>query len=103
MRPIVLFQADAKDGQVPVDTLKTHLITELHIEERRIAVATGTQRELDGVNLFDPTCAIEFIITVEALKEGWDCSFAYVFCTVQNIRSAACCACRMPSAGLPRS
>ena len=21
------------------------------------------------------------------MKEGWDCSFAYVFCTVQNIRS----------------
>lgn len=88
VRPIVLFQADAKDGQVPVEALKTHLITELHIEERRIAVATGNQRELDGVNLFDPTCPIEFIITVEALKEGWDCSFAYVFCTVQNIRSA---------------
>lgn len=88
IRPIVLFQADAKDGQVPVDALKTHLTTELHIEERRIAVATGSQRELDGVNLFDPACPIEFIITVEALKEGWDCSFAYVFCTVQNIRSA---------------
>lgn len=88
VRPIVLFQADAKDGQVPVEALKDHLLTELHIEERRIAIATGNQRGLDGVNLFDPACAIEFIITVEALKEGWDCSFAYVFCTVQNIRSA---------------
>lgn len=28
------------------------------------------------------------MITVEALKEGWDCSFAYVFCSVQKIGSA---------------
>ena len=88
VRPIVLFQADAINGEVTVAVLKEFLLTELHIEERRIAVATGNQRELDGVNLFDPACAIEFVITVEALKEGWDCSFAYVFCTVQNIRSA---------------
>jgi len=88
VRPIVLFQADAKDGEVPVEKLKSHLIEILHIEERRIVVATGNERGLEGVNLFDRACAIDFVITVEALKEGWDCSFAYVFCTVQNIRSA---------------
>ena len=88
IRPIVLFQADAKDGEVPVETLKTYLTDTMHIEPRRIAVATGNQRELDGINLFERTCPIDFVVTVEALKEGWDCSFAYVFCTVQNIRSA---------------
>ena len=88
IRPIVLFQADAVNGEVPVTTLKEHLIDVLHVEERRIAVATGTQRGLDGINLFDPACPIDFVITVEALKEGWDCSFAYVFATVQNVRSA---------------
>ena len=88
VRPIALLQADAINGEVPVDALKQHLMTVHGIEERRIAVATGTQRGLDGVNLFDPACPVDFVITVEALKEGWDCSFAYVFCTVQNIRSA---------------
>mgnify|MGYP001267643310 CR=1 FL=1 len=87
VRPIVLLQADAVNGDVPVDKLKAHLLAS-GIEERRIAVATGSQRDLDGVNLFDPACPVDFVITVEALKEGWDCSFAYVFCTVQNIRSA---------------
>ena len=53
-----------------------------------IAVATGDQRELDGIDLFDRTCPIEYVITVEALKEGWDCSFAYVFCSVSRIHSA---------------
>lgn len=87
VRPIVLFQADSRDGEVAVETLKAFLTDELHVDAKRIAIATGTQRELDGINLFDPACPIDFVITVEALKEGWDCSFAYVFCTVQNIRS----------------
>jgi type III restriction enzyme len=51
-------------------------------------VVTGTQRELDGINLFSPDCKIEYIITIEALKEGWDCSFAYVFCSVRDVRSS---------------
>lgn len=51
-------------------------------------MATGDQRELDGINLFDPKCPIEYVITVEALKEGWDCSFAYAFCSVSRIQSA---------------
>jgi type III restriction enzyme len=88
VRPIVLFQADQRGNEATVDVLKAFLLDTLHIEERRIAVATGNQRELDGVNLFDRACPVDFVITVEALKEGWDCSFAYVFCTVQNIRSA---------------
>ena len=88
IRPIVLLQADAINGEVPVDKLKQHLMTQYGIDERRIAVATGKERGLDGVNLFDRACPLDFVITVEALKEGWDCSFAYVFCTVQNIRSA---------------
>lgn len=88
VRPIALLQADSKDGEVPVDALKAYLQDTLHIEADRIAIATGSQRELDGVNLFDRGCGIDFVITVEALKEGWDCSFAYVFCTVQSIRSA---------------
>ena len=33
-------------------------------------------------------CPVEYVITVEALKEGWDCSFAYVFCSVSRIQSA---------------
>lgn len=88
IRPIVLLQADAKNGEVTVDVLKRYLQDELGIAPSRIAIATGTQRGLDGVDLARRDCPIEYVITVEALKEGWDCPFAYVFCTVQAIRSA---------------
>lgn len=88
IRPIALFQAEAKNGEVTVEILKKYLIEEQHITEEKIAVVTGNQRELDGLNLFDPTCKIEYIITIEALKEGWDCSFAYVFCSVKQVSSS---------------
>ena len=88
IRPIVLFQAEAKNGEVTVEVLKNQLVETLNISEDTIAIATGTQRELDGLNLFDPTCSIEYIITIEALKEGWDCSFAYVFCSVKQVSSS---------------
>lgn len=88
LRPILLLQAEDKAGEVTVEKLRAHLIEQEHMAEARIAVATGTQRELDGVNLFDPACPVEIVITVEALKEGWDCSFAYVFCSLQKIGSS---------------
>lgn len=87
IRPIVLFQAQKKNQNVTVDVLKKHLIETEQIPPERIAVATGEQRELDGVNLFDPACPVEYVITKEALKEGWDCSFAYVFCSLAQIQS----------------
>ena len=88
LRPIVLLQAQKKGQEVTVDALKKHLMDVENISESAIAVATGDQRELDGIDLFDRACPIEYVITVEALKEGWDCSFAYVFCSVSRIHSA---------------
>ena len=88
LRPIVLFQAQPRNREVTVTALKQHLIEVEQVPEERIAVATGDQRELDGIDLFDPDCPIEHVITVEALKEGWDCSFAYAFCSVARIQNA---------------
>lgn len=89
IRPIALYQAmPAREGaEATVEVVKRHLIDDCRIPENRIAVATGNQRELDGIDLFDPACIIEHVITVDALKEGWDCSFAYVFCSLASIRS----------------
>ena len=88
IRPIVLFQAQPKNEEVTVSVLKKHLLEVENVPESAIAVATGDMRELDGINLFDAHCPIEYVITIEALKEGWDCSFAYVFCSVSRIKSA---------------
>lgn len=88
IRPIMLIQAESKDKEVTVDVIKKYLIEQENISSEKIAIATGEQKELDGINLFDPKCPIEYVITVEALKEGWDCSFAYVFCSVAQRHSS---------------
>ena len=90
IRPIVLYQAmpAAEGNEATVDVLKAHLIEVERIPEEAIVIATGDQRGLDGVNLFDPACKVEHVITVQALKEGWDCSYAYVFCSLASIRAA---------------
>ncbi len=88
IRPIVLLQAQNSTEPVNVDVLRAHLVDELHIPPEQVKVATGTQRELDGLDLSARDCPVRYIITVQALREGWDCPFAYVLCTVQSIRSA---------------
>jgi type III restriction enzyme len=88
IRPIALFQAEDKDKEVTVEALKHHLVNELKINDNKIAIATGNQRELDGLNLLEDDCPIEYIITNQALKEGWDCPFAYVFCSVKQVSSS---------------
>lgn len=88
IRPIILFQAMPKGGEATVDVVKKHLMEEEGIAEEQIAIATGSQKELTGVDLFDPATPIRFVITVEALKEGWDCSFAYVLSSLQTVNSS---------------
>ena len=88
LRPITLFQAQpaTSGADATVGKLKAHLES-IGVDPRTIAVATGDVRELDGIDLMRPDSPIEHVITVAALKEGWDCSFAYVFCSLANIGS----------------
>lgn len=87
IRPILLIQAENVRGAATVEDVKKHLLEVDRVPEAAIAIATGTQREIDGVDLFAQDCPIEVVITKQALKEGWDCSFAYVFCSVAQVKS----------------
>lgn len=91
IRPIVLFQAQhdsEKISTINVQEVKNFLLTALSIPDEQIAVATGTERGIEGLNLLDPQIKIRYIITKQALKEGWDCPFAYVFCSVAPVSSS---------------
>lgn len=89
IRPVLLFQAEDVNGEANVATLLAHLTNAdgEKLDRKQIAVATGEQKELDGIVLSEPTCTIRFVITVKALKEGWDCPFAYVLCSLQDMKS----------------
>lgn len=85
IRPIVLFQAQPKMGEdaTSFERLREKLVS-VGIPESQIAIKTANINELKGVNLLDPECEIRYIITVNALKEGWDCSFAYILASLAN-------------------
>lgn len=85
IRPIVLFQAQPRNGDdsTTYDKIKKSLI-EVGIPKEQIAIKTGDKDELKNIDLKSPDCEIRYIITVNALKEGWDCPFAYILATVAN-------------------
>lgn len=87
IRPIILIQAENIRGEATVGEVKRHLLEVEKLPEKGVAIATGDQREIEGVDLFARDCPIEVIITVQALKEGWDCSFAYIFCSCAQVKS----------------
>jgi type III restriction enzyme len=90
IRPIMLIQAQPRrhgKETLTVDVIEKSLIEDHHIPENEIARATGEDRELDDVDLADEKCEIRYVITVQALREGWDCPFAYILCSVAEQRS----------------
>lgn len=85
IRPIVLFQAEANTG-VGAETyekLKDKLV-DAGIPTEQVAIRTGDVDEIGGADLMDRQCPIRYVITVEALAEGWDCPFAYILASVAN-------------------
>lgn len=90
IRPIILFQAQPKSKErqtLTVEVVKKSLIDDFKVPEDQIAIATGQTHEIEGIDLFKRTCRIRYIITIQALKEGWDCPFAYILCSVAHISS----------------
>lgn len=85
IRPIVLFQAQPKvnEDATSFERLRTKLV-EAGIPPEEIAIKTANINELKNIDLLSPECPIRFIITVNALKEGWDCPFAYVLASLAN-------------------
>lgn len=96
IRPIVLFQAQPKNGKdfsnseeekSNVQRLKEKLI-ELKIPENQIKIKTANINEIKGLDLLSRDCEVRYIITINALKEGWDCPFAYVLASLADKSSA---------------
>ena len=85
-RPIMLLQAERVDACVP---LRERLVSEFGLGKDEVIISVGTLDELKNVaDITSPKCPVRFIITVQKLREGWDCPFAYVLCSLKETRSA---------------
>ena len=92
IRPIALIQVEAtgKDqrgrGRVHSQDAREKLI-EFGVNPDEVAIKTSSQNDIEDVDLLSPICPIRYIITKEALREGWDCPFAYILGIIPNIDS----------------
>ena len=86
VRPIVLFQAESqgRGDRATFDRIKAELIGTHNIAAEEIAVKTAEVNDLRGVDLMAADCPVRYIITINALKEGWDCPFAYILASLAN-------------------
>ncbi|MBL87760.1 MAG: restriction endonuclease [Winogradskyella sp.] len=90
IRPIVLFQAQpkTKNDNTTFEKLKEQLLS-LGIPENQIKIKTANIDELKSIpDLQSKDCEVRYIITINALKEGWDCPFAYILASLADKSSA---------------
>lgn len=87
IRPICLVQVErtGKDQRsakyIHAEDVREHLINVVGLEPEEVAVKTSEKDELKEVDdiggLMSENCRVRYIITKQALQEGWDCAFAY--------------------------
>lgn len=88
VRPIVLYQAETGKKDLNVHGVKKLLVEKLGVVEEKVAICTGSIDELPDLPIDHEDNPIEHIITVQKLREGWDCPFAYILCSVGNLGSS---------------
>jgi type III restriction enzyme len=94
IRPICLIQvertgaAQRGQGKIHSEDVREHLLKVIGVEPEEVAVKTSEKDELKEVDdiggLMSKDCRIRYIITKQALQEGWDCAFAYVLAVLTN-------------------
>ncbi len=89
VRPIVLLQAQPKNKEdnATFEKIKDILL-KCGIPEVQIKIKTASINEIQNLDLMSRDCEVRFIITINALKEGWDCPFAYILATLADKSSA---------------
>jgi len=88
IRPICLIQVERTGKEqrgkkfIHAEDVREHLINIVGLQPEEVAVKTSEKDELKEVDdvggLMSENCRIRYIITKQALQEGWDCAFAYV-------------------------
>ncbi len=89
IRPISLIQVERTgrdqrgQGFVHSEDVR-ELLVDLGVPQHEIAVKSSSLDEIKEQKLLSKESEVRYIITKEALKEGWDCSFAYILGVIPN-------------------
>lgn len=94
IRPIMLIRVervgrDQRDGQhIHAEDVREYLMTQLRVPEDYIRRKTAEKDELADEDLLSPYSTVRYILTKDALREGWDCPFAYVLTLLDSTSTA---------------
>ncbi|MEW6739867.1 MAG: DEAD/DEAH box helicase [Nitrospirota bacterium] len=90
IRPICLVQAERTGKEqrgtkyIHAEDVKEYLIKQCGVSENEIAIKSSEKDDIEGMDLLSRDCEIRYIITKQALQEGWDCAFAYILTILTN-------------------
>lgn len=92
IRPIALIQVertgkDQRTGEYVHSLDVRDELLQLGISADEIAIKTSSQNDIEDVDLLSRNTPIRYIITKDALREGWDCSYAYILGIIPNVGS----------------
>ena len=89
VRPIMLVQAEsnARGNEAMVDAVREELLSIPGVTGAMVRRQAYTHKELDEDDWRSRGTETRYVITLSSLAEGWDCSFAYVLCTMQPLNS----------------
>ncbi len=90
-RPIALIQAktSSKNREThTVEKVKEALLQLPTVRPEYVRICTGTTDELGDEDLLRGDCQVRYIITVDKLREGWDCPLAWVLGSIGNAATA---------------
>ena len=93
IRPIAVVRVENTGReQIGQDTVhaedaRAYLIRNLGVPAEAVRVKSSENDELGNENLLDKTSPVRWIITRDALREGWDCSFAYLLVMLDRTKA----------------
>lgn len=94
IRPILLVRVDrtGKDqrggGFVHSEDVFEYLTQQHGFAPESVRRQTAEIKELKGEDLLSELCPVRVVITKDALREGWDCPFAYSLAILSNTTAA---------------
>lgn len=92
IRPIMLIRvertgAEQRDGRHIHSEDVREFLQNMGISSSAIAVKTSELDEIGDTELMEKTSPIRYVITKNALQEGWDCPFAYMLVILDKLKS----------------
>ena len=93
IRPIQLIRVERTgtdqrgSGFIHSEDVREYLIKNFNVDPMEIKVKSAVRDELKHEDLLSEYSRVRYIITKEALKEGWDCPFAYILTILSKTRA----------------